>query len=163
MIRALVATLVLVTPFFVGCGGGGTDRPVVTPVQGTVTFKGSPVEGATVSFFNEKSPRSATGVTDSSGKFQLTTFDTNDGAVAGEHVVTISKIEAKADAMMSPGMSKEQMMEKMNAQTEKMKGNLKETVAKSTLPGKYANVKTSGLTKTVAENVANDFKFELTE
>ena len=163
MIRALVATLVLVTPFFVGCGGGGNDRPDLVPVMGTVTFKGSPVEGATVTFSNEKSPRSAKGITDSTGEFQLTTFDTNDGAVAGEHDVTISKVEATSDGAMSPGMSKEQMMEKMNEQTEKMKGNVTQFVAKSTLPGKYADVKTSGLTRTVVGNDANDFKFELTE
>lgn len=162
MIRALVVTLVLVTPSLVGCGGD-SGRPDLEPVRGTVTFKGSPVEGATVTFFNEKSPRSAQGRTDSSGKFQLTTFDTNDGAVVGEHVVTISKVEAAAEGAMSSGMSPDQIMEKMKEQTDKMKGNLTESVPKATLPGKYADVKTSGEKRTVVENDANDFKFELTE
>ena len=163
MIRELVATLVLVSPCLVGCGGSGSDRPELVPVKGTVTFKDSPVEGATVTFFNANSPRSASGITDAAGKFQLTTFDTNDGAVPGEHTVTISKVEASADAPMSGGMSPEQIQAKMKEQVDRMKGNLTESAAKTTLPAKYADPKTSGETRTVVKGDANDFKFQLTD
>jgi len=163
MARSLLAMLVLLTCGSVGCGGGASDKPELVPVKGTVQFKGTAVEGATVTFANANAPRSASGITDASGKFQLSMFDTNDGAVPGEHTVTISKVEAASDATMAPGMSPDQIREHMNKQAEKMKGNLTESAPKTTLPAKYADVKTSGETRTVVKGDVNDFKFELTE
>jgi len=161
MIRTLVASLVLVTPCLVGCGGVA-DKPELVAVQGTVMLNGSPVDGATVTFSTEKSSRPATGETDASGKFKLTTYDTYDGAVPGEHTVTISKVEASGEGSMQPGASAEQMQEKMKQQMEKMKNPTKEA-PKSQLPGKYADAKTSGEKRTVVKGDVNDFKFELTE
>ncbi len=36
----------------------------------------------------------ASGTTDAQGKFRLTTFENSDGAVLGEHKVTVSKAQA---------------------------------------------------------------------
>ncbi|MCH8830716.1 MAG: carboxypeptidase regulatory-like domain-containing protein, partial [Planctomycetes bacterium] len=55
-----------------GCSSD-EDRPDTIPVSGTVMYKGKPVEGATVTFRNPEASRPASGVTDSKGKFQLTT------------------------------------------------------------------------------------------
>jgi hypothetical protein len=60
------------------------------PVKGTVTFQGSPLAEADVAF-TPKGGRPATGRTDAAGRFSLTTFKTNDGAMVGEHIVTVCK------------------------------------------------------------------------
>ena len=68
-----------------GCGGA---RPV--PVQGVVTFDGSPLADAAVRFISqEPGGRDATGFTDEQGAFQLTTFRQNDGALPGLYKVTV--------------------------------------------------------------------------
>ena len=103
----------------VGCGGVA-DRPQVYPVSGTVMYKGEPLEGANVSFHNDEAPRAAAGVTDAEGKFQLSMFGANDGSLAGQHVVTVTKYEAGAAA--SDGPSEEEMMNDPAALA-KMSGN----------------------------------------
>lgn len=161
MFRSLVAILVLLTPCIVGCGGGSTGRPDLVPVQGTVNFKGAPVEGATVTFTSDKSPIPASGVTDASGKFKLTSYDTSDGAIAGDHTVTIMKVAAAA---ATPALTQENMKEKMANDIGMMsKGKTSEIKPELVLPAKYADAKTSGEKRTVVKGEANDFKFDLAE
>ncbi|HEY1189763.1 MAG TPA: hypothetical protein VGE74_19095 [Gemmata sp.] len=83
----------------VACAGcGGKLTPV--PVSGTVTYKGKPVAGATVTFVRGTGALTngelALGTTDANGRFELTSHfgpDTSGaGAVAGEYKVTISKL-----------------------------------------------------------------------
>ncbi len=79
-----------------GCGGGLS--PI--PVSGTVTHKGKPVEGATVTFVRGTGSLTngemAMGVTDASGRYELTSHfgpqTSGSGAVAGEYKVTVSKL-----------------------------------------------------------------------
>ena len=71
---------------FAGCGGsegGGTLK-----AGGTLTVKGQPMEGLTVTF-TPLTGRPASGVTDAGGHFVLSTFKSNDGAVPGAHKVTV--------------------------------------------------------------------------
>ena len=72
----------------VGCG---PDRPKMTPVTGTVTLSGKPLEGVAVMFVS-KGGRPAHGTTDASGRFTLGTFEASDGALVGEHTVVFSKV-----------------------------------------------------------------------
>lgn len=163
MIRKLVAVLVLGSFVLTGCGGGA-DRPAMVPVSGTVSYNGSPVEGATVTFAAGTSARSSTGVTDSGGKFRLTTFDTNDGAPAGEYTVTIAKFEADASSLdSSVGSSPEKMKEMMAKQQALMSGKAVADKPKAKLPTKYADGKTSGEARKVVAGESNDFKFDLTD
>jgi hypothetical protein len=74
-----------------GFAGCGPDRPETISVTGTVTLDGSPVSGAVVAFTPVGGGRPATGTTDGSGKFTLTTFDDGDGALPGEHLVAVIK------------------------------------------------------------------------
>jgi len=69
----------------VGCGQSETVE-----VTGTVTLNGQPADQAEV-MFNPKAGRLATGVTDSSGKFKLSTAKPDDGALPGEYVVTLGE------------------------------------------------------------------------
>ena len=71
-----------------GCGGG----PKTYKVDGIVTLDGKPLAGATVAFMPQaEDGHLARGLTDQDGKFQLSTFGTNDGAVRGEYKVTVIK------------------------------------------------------------------------
>lgn len=160
MFRTLAGVLLLTAPSLVGCGGG-SDRPELVPVSGSVTFKGAPVEGATVTFYSEKSPRSAQGVTDASGNFKLTTYDTNDGAVAGEHTVSISKVNAADASQTITQANAEEMMKKNVGMM--AGGKMADAKPELVLPAKYADAKTSGEKRTVVKGDANNFKFELTE
>lgn len=93
---AAVSTLLL-TATLVGCGGGGEERLPVHPVQGQILLQGKPLANALVAFH----PKSATGAakfsargqTDEQGTFRVTTYDTNDGAPAGEYAVTVQYYE----------------------------------------------------------------------
>lgn len=144
-----------------GCSAG-VDRPETAPVSGTVVYKGQPVEGATVSFMADGAPRAASGVTDADGKFQLSTFELNDGALIGEHVVTISKQEAGATAPQSTdptaALNDPSALVEMQLSTTSQKGG-----PKSLLPQKYANPNTSPLKEKVTAEGPNSFVFTLTD
>ena len=79
---ALLAVLTVV-----GCGSSG---PATVPVTGTILLDGNPVEGATVMFIPTEGGRMATGTTDASGQFTLTTFEKGDGAIIGSNKVAVS-------------------------------------------------------------------------
>lgn len=138
---ALVAAVALV-----GCGESG---PTLYEAEGTVTYNGAPVADAVVNFgFDDGQTSVAT--TGPDGKFNITT-NGRPGAPLGSAVVAITKFGGAT--MMTP----EQMM--ASAQ----KGEA--TTAKSAIPEKYADPKTSGLK---AEIVAggkdkNKFTFPLVD
>lgn len=126
----LGATLLL---GWLGCGDGHPKRYQTT---GTVTWQGKPVDGATVTFY-PSGARPAKGTTDAQGKFSLFTFDPGDGAVEGEHTVTISK----ADLIKDPQTGY--------------------PVAKHLLPERYANMGETPLKAKVDPKGKNDFPFDL--
>ncbi len=88
--------IILLTVFAAVVGGCGDDRPDTLPAGGTITYNGQPVAEARVMFLVEGG-RPASGMTDSEGRFELTTFEPGDGALPGEHKVTVSKKETVAD------------------------------------------------------------------
>jgi hypothetical protein len=75
---------------FLGCGGAGALK--VTPATVTVTYKGKPVEGATVTLSSkEETGHSAFGVTNAAGVAEMRSPTRQVGAVAGEYIITVSK------------------------------------------------------------------------
>ncbi len=78
-------------------GCGGADRYQTVPVSGVVTCQGKPVANGAVSFTplpeegrDEGKPgRMALGITDAEGRFRLTTYVENDGAIVGRHSVSV--------------------------------------------------------------------------
>ena len=69
-------------------------------VSGRVTYKGQPVDGATVIFHpkaDTQAAKPAQGKTDSSGHFTVTTYfgpgEQPTGAIPGDYAVTITKID----------------------------------------------------------------------
>ena len=82
---ALFGGLVFPVLLVTGCGGNAT--PATAPVAGQVIFEGEPVTDATITF-TPAAGRTATGAIDGEGRFSLSTFRPNDGAVPGRHRVT---------------------------------------------------------------------------
>lgn len=75
--------------------GCGPRNPATTKVEGVVALDGQPIEGAAVVFTPSSGPP-ATGTTDSDGRFVLSTFKQGDGAVLGQHRVTVGKTRTKS-------------------------------------------------------------------
>lgn len=131
---ALLPILVLIA----GCGSNG---PEMAKVRGIVTLDGKPVEDAAVGFAPQNGDRPATGTTDASGQFTLTTFTPGDGAVVGTHTVTVSKIRSsgqQVDASTVPAGSNAMPLSGPTAP-----GAIK---IQWVVPPKYADPKTSGFT-----------------
>ncbi|HBO45018.1 MAG TPA: hypothetical protein DD670_14025, partial [Planctomycetaceae bacterium] len=105
-----VAVALMVTT---GCGDG---RPKRVPVSGQVLIDGQPLKYGFIRL-EPKGNRSATGEIGPDGRFTLTTFEKDDGAVPGTHPAMILAAEA-----------------------------LSSTKQKWHAPKKYANARLSGLT-----------------
>lgn len=90
--RAAAVPLLAAALAAAGCGD---NRPKTYPVAGKLVYTdGTPVSGATVTFITalgEKTVAARSRVNDD-GTFRLTTFEDNDGAVAGEHHVAVSPV-----------------------------------------------------------------------
>src|SRR5262249_53332966 len=76
--------------------GSKVKKVPTHPVTGTVTLDGKPRAGATVGFHRrnpetEKYTTAADGLTDETGRFQLSTYTRFDGCPAGEFTVTVVK------------------------------------------------------------------------
>ena len=139
-----LCVLLGVSVFLAGCGGGGGRAPDTVSVQGMVTYQGKPVPKLSVAFIPDKGLL-ASGTTDAAGKFSLMTNKPGDGAKVGTYKVAIGFVSDEIPAM--PGMEPP---------------GYKAPV--SPIPAKYADVSTSGLTKTVEKDASkNNFTFELTD
>ncbi len=147
-----LSVLVLLVLLVLLAGCGGRDHPAVYPVSGTVVYADQPVSAALVTFHGDHAPRLATGTTDAEGRFQLSTFGRNDGAVPGRHVVTISKMEIDdpADANL-PGDSMDDALQNP--------GGVIQAVHQ--LPDRYADPGRSDLQVTVSDSEENVFAFVL--
>jgi hypothetical protein len=117
-----------------GCNRSGLN---LAPVEGVVTFNGSPVAEAGVMFAPQQGPPGMA-TTDAEGKFTLTTAN-HEGALIGEHRVSISKVETVAIPQQRGFPIYQQ---------------------KSHIPEKYADASTSELTAEVQDD-DNYFTFNL--
>jgi hypothetical protein len=86
---AVLAALLLLAGS--GCGSG---RPKLYKVTGKVTLDGQPLGGAVVQFM-PADPASglemARGTTGADGVYNLTTYNTNDGAMEGDYRILVTK------------------------------------------------------------------------
>jgi len=117
--------------------------------EGTVTYKGAPVVGASVTFHPDGGGemRPAGGLTDADGKFKVTTLKSDDGIFPGNYKVTITKYE-------ETGEVRRYQDEDGNTQEERL--------IKNVLPAKYEKAGTSDLTA-VIEQKRNTADFALVD
>jgi hypothetical protein len=153
---SVALSLTLVTGA-IGCSGGAQGRPKVVPVTGAVAYNGKAIEGATVSFWVEGSPRAATGTTDEKGEFQLSTFAINDGCVPGAATITVAKEEVKAGGIAGASATPPDAiaLAKLAAEMAAQKPE------KPIIPLKYSSVTQTPLKETVAADGENRFVLQL--
>jgi hypothetical protein len=108
-------------------------------VTGTVTVKGQPADQVEVTFL-PKNGRPATGVTDNQGRFELSTLKPGDGAVPGEHRVTLGEYYPPGKPPPMP------------------RGN---EPLPSRFPTTYSDTVNSPLKATVERGAKNDFQFDI--
>lgn len=137
-----------------GCGSSNTGRPKLFPVKGTVTRNGKPVEKAEVSFISPEASRAAVGITDAQGNFVLGTFGNADGAIAGNHIVTVSKIIPNAAPVSNQPPTVEELSRMAAAGMNAPKADL-------SIPTKYADPKTTPLKASVQGDGQDKFTFDL--
>jgi len=142
-----------------GCG------PSVTPVTGTVTLDGAPVDGATVSFALDGGTQVYVGFTDASGNFSLSQGEKL-GALPGNYKVMVVKTPkipgAEGMSVDSPDYMKMAQKEaKTNTKTAgpmmtpgmpgamRPPGSPAPAGLKSELPAIYSSFSTTTLTATV--------------
>jgi hypothetical protein len=132
MLRLLFGAVLLGT--LTGCGQSET-----VPVTGTVMLNGQPAANADVLFTPTKG-RLASGSTDAAGRFTLSTNKPNDGAVPGDHKVTVVEYypPGKPPPMTATG-------------------------APSRFPAIYADVSQTPLKAKVERGKPNDFTFDITK
>ena len=88
----------------VGCGGG-SNRPPLTAVTGTVTYNGKALAAGTIVFYPEKG-RSGTGEIVDGKITKVSTFAPNDGAPIGKLRVAVISLEpANPSDAMAPRAS----------------------------------------------------------
>lgn len=146
-----------------GCGGGNSKDPKIAAVGGSVTYKGAPVAGATVTFMPDKGPL-AIGITDLNGEFKL-----NSGALVGCAVGPVKvavRVEAPGESsnnsVPKPGSGDFAEQSKKMADMTMAHQQSASTTKKSLIPEKYRDPTSSGLTYTVeADASKNKFKIEL--
>jgi hypothetical protein len=94
-LRGCRVILSIVVVGIAGCGGAKEFE--VAPVSGTVTCNGTPLKDGLVVFVpiprgdvkTKDSGRSASGVIQPDGTYQLTTYNSADGAIVGSHNVQV--------------------------------------------------------------------------
>jgi len=142
----------------ISLGCGQSEGAATVAVTGSVTQKGSPIEGAIVSFVpSGNEGQSAVGVTDSSGKYSLTTRKKDDGAIPGHYKVSITKYDGPK-ATTGGGDVAGPNGEMPASYT----GEAPEAPpAKNLLPAKYASPDSSGFSAAVSAGAPNTHNFEL--
>lgn len=135
-----------------GCGGGSDrflkNRPATVPADGVVTYKGQPLAGATIVLSPVGHEHAAAAVTDGSGRFTLSAFPPQRGAVAGNYEVAITAIDVLPMPELPEGVHAE---------------DVKLPPPKSRIPQKYSNPKASGLRLEIPSGGKKDITFDLTD
>lgn len=135
-ILAVLSCLFLLSA--VGCGSRG---PEMAPVKGKVLYKGQPLKFGGV-LFQPLKGEIAHGEIQADGTFTLYTNVEGDGAIVGQHLVSVTCYEGQNPQAASSG------------DAEPMLGRL-------LIPAKYTNCESSGLKAEVKPQQENEVTLEL--
>ena len=160
--------LLLITACLLGLASGcsrGRQYPPTHSVSGVVTVEGQPVAEAIVSFLPDDGQNPANGVTDASGRYELTSFTRGDGAMEGSFRVTIVKYEKEGEDKPAVSAEKPAAAEAESEETGNedyvpagMVVSQYDTGPKNLLPKQYADQQKTPLTAAVrAEENSIDF------
>ena len=162
-------TLVLVGLSVLVFAGCNNPDARFSRVEGTITYNGEAVDGAFVTFTpaTESSGEPATGLTDASGKFTLTTSgaqNAGSGAVPAEYVVMVSKVERTqiTDPDELAEQRKEITYEELQRRLAAKGGSTTTFLTQTMLPTKYDNP-SSPLRATVEKGRNAPINFDLTD
>lgn len=155
---AKLALSIWVTVGLVLTGCSKSSRPPTYPVTGTITLQGKPVAGAVITFVpTGKEGEAASAMSDSDGKYALTTWQAGDGARPGEYRVKVSKQEQDA-------VDPSKMVQNLSIEEEQkiyVESKKPAPPAKRLIPSKFENEQTSGLIhKVEARPTTFDIKIE---
>jgi hypothetical protein len=122
------------------------NLPKLGKVYGKVTYDGKPLDAGRIVFTpatgkGGETGQSATGEINSDGSYEMTTFNTGDGAILGQHIVTV-------------------VVQKGELPKPDKNGQIKYQVPKNDAPSKYATADKSPLRCTVVET-PTEFNIEL--
>jgi hypothetical protein len=151
-----------------GCTSASSGTIAVT---GKVTKGGQPVSGAAVTFAPTATDgKAASGTTDDSGTYKLTTLVNGDGALPGSYKVSVTKFPGAAPAGVSGGtQAKPEDVDAIYKAMEKKGQNvltpekMAPTTSQNELAAKFASPETSGFTAEVKAGATNKFDFDVTE
>lgn len=129
-VAMLSASVVLAISVSSGCNHG----PELASVEGTVTYRGKPLETGKIMFV-PASGRTANGRIENGKIVAVSTFALSDGALTGDHRVAIFSFVGNPTGM--------------------------EAVIPWAIPKRYGAVGTSGLAAKVVAPGPNEFQFEL--
>jgi hypothetical protein len=145
----VVAALVVAAS---GCRGDGLNLQRAT---GTVTYQGEVAADAVVTF-NYEDGQIASGVTNDTGQFEMTTASRK-GAPVGKAKVLVTKISSGGMPQMPANPTPEAMFE-MDPR------EMRATAApKNALPARYAQLSETPLEVEISESGDNDFTLELVD
>lgn len=154
---AAVLTLCMGVLASVGCNKKRMKGLV--PAQGVVTLNGEPVAEAMIMFTPAQigtDALAASTMTDSNGKFKMTTVDPGDGVFPGDYSVTVVKDE------MQGGLTLEQA--RLNAQNPdeaRKNGSSDEAMVIHHLPAKYSDMNTTDLKITIPSSGQKNLEIAL--
>lgn len=123
-------------------GGCGDSHPATVEVTGKLILNGKPCH-TTMVMFQPTDGRPASGRTDAEGRFALSTFGVDDGAIPADHIVVITPFFDNSPEMEDILSGKV------------IEGELR-------IPRQYQDAETSPLRATVKPGEPNEFLFELT-
>jgi hypothetical protein len=132
--RIVCGVLLVGVLLLTGCGG-------MSRVEGYVTLDGQPLEGALVVFTPEEGGTQASGKTDGTGYFRLSSFRRGDGARQGNYRILVTLPDPPPDVNITDDMS---MAEKMKTWAQAMAERKKKGWKPAfTLPAVYAKADTT--------------------
>lgn len=139
--------LVLLTCLYAGCSSSYSPEAqvfVTVNAAGTLLYKGKPLPGFLVVLHPAEGQRTASGVTDTEGRFVLGTNSLGDGATVGNHKVSIVWQPPEDDGLGST-VDDPRKLPKAPVQ----------------LPPTLSSPETSQLTLNVPEGGSSDLKIEI--
>jgi hypothetical protein len=141
------------------CGSSTVEKPdhipTLTACQITVTYKGTPVEEASVLVAPKDGKYSAAGITNAQGIATMKTDGLYDGVVSGSFRVTVTK-KVQIDPPADPTEVTEP-----DSETYGLKGVV--VHLESLVPEQYSSFKESGLTLDATEGTPQEVTFDLVD